>query len=85
MLGLIGLLSGRTRNVLATLLSLATCALLFYAWVTPVWIAWLYAHWGVAGVILPVWINIVTKLTTWKGDDSLVKWIWKQIKGGRKT
>ena len=85
MFGLLAFISGRARNVLATLLSLATCALLFYSWVTPDWLAWLYAHWGVVVVIVPVWINVVTKLTTWKGDDSLAAWVWKQIRTGHKV
>ena len=82
MFGLLLKLSGPVRNSLAMVLSLATLGLLFYTWVTPVWSAWLYAHWAVMVVIVPAWIQVVTKLTTWKGDDSLGAWLWKQIKAG---
>ena len=81
---LLNLLSSRIRNVLATVISLLLCGLLFYAYTNPVWLAWLYQYWAVSGPVILFVMNLITKLTPWKGDDSLFAWIWKLIEKKRK-
>lgn len=82
---ILNLLSGRIRNVLATVISLALCSLLFYTYTNPIWLGWLYAHWEISSAIIVFVMNLITKLTPWKGDDSFFAWVWKLIRGRRKT
>ena len=80
---LFSLLSGRVRNGLAFVISMILCGLLFFTYTNVIWSAWLYAHWGVMSAVIVVVMNVITKLTPWKGDDSFFAWVWKLIEEKR--
>ena len=84
MFGLLLKFSGPVRNTLALVISLLFCGLLFYTYTDPVWLAWLFKYWVVSGPVIGFVGNLITKLTTWKGDDSFFAWIWKLIQDKRK-
>ena len=68
------------RNVLALILSMAVLGGLFYVSMVPAYMAVLIKFWPVFTLIgIPI-INFITKLTSWKGDDSLWTLLKKRLK-----
>ena len=79
MFGLLLGLSGPVRNSLALVVSLVLCALLFYTSTNPVWLAWVLEYKVITFPVIVFVMDVVTKLTPWKGDDSLFSRIWKRF------
>lgn len=73
-------LTGPVRNLLATVLSLVIIAALYYMSVTPEYLAVFNKFYFVTYPVMVFMVNTITKLTTWKGDDSLGSLVIKRLR-----
>ena len=68
------------RNFLATLISVLFIAFLYWVGTVPEYLAILAQYKVVAFPVILFLVNLITKLTTWKGDDSWGAWVVKDLR-----
>jgi len=77
--------TGLIRNLLATIVSLLLIVGIYYVFTVPEYVA-VFNKFAIISYPLVAFImNGITRLTTWKGDDSLWAYVWKDIKKKRRT